>query len=129
MIIALKTDSPTAELYLLDGEIQLDQETWQAHRELSDTLLERIEQLLERNNCSRQDVRGIVVFQGPGSFTGLRIGITVANTLAYAWGIPITAAQGEDWLQAGRAALQDTQDPTVVTPEYGAPARITQPRK
>lgn len=129
MIIALKTDSPTAELYLLDGETQLDQETWQAHRELSDTLLERIEQLLERNHCSRQDVRGIVVFRGPGSFTGLRIGITVANTLAYTWGIPITAAQGEDWLQTGRAALQDMQAPTVVTPKYGAPARITQPRK
>lgn len=129
MILAIKTDSPEAELYLMDGKAILDQEVWQAHRELSDTLIDRIERLLDRSSASGEDLEGIVVFQGPGSFTGLRIGITVANTLAYSWGVPIAAGQGEDWPTEGRAALKDMRSPSVVIPEYGAPARITKPRK
>lgn len=42
-----------------------------------------IDELLKRNNTSKKDIKKIYVVNGPGSFTGLRIGITVAKTYGY----------------------------------------------
>lgn len=131
MILALRTDKPEAELYLLDAKNkQIDQLTWLAHRELSNTLLEHIETLLEKQQADLTKLTGIVVFQGPGSFTGLRIGITVANTLGYALGIPVAGGMGNEWQVNGQKKLVEVgQFNSVVMPEYGAEAHITKPRK
>lgn len=130
MILAVRTDKPEAELYLLEGTHELDREIWYAHRELSDTLLEKIEQLLERSNQTKQDIQGIIVFQGPGSFTGLRIGITVANALAYSLNIPVAGAKSENWLKQGIGNLQGHKNYSkIALPHYGGEVHITQPRK
>lgn len=132
MILALRTDKPEAELHLIaNNDTTLDSELWQAHRELSDNLHERIEQLLSRNQAAFQSIDGLIIFEGPGSFTGLRIGVTVANTLSYSLDIPIIGAKGDNWLQTGLERIKSSP-PTfsnIVIPKYGSPARITQPRK
>ncbi len=129
MILALRTDNPTAELHLLKEGVQIDQELWQAHRELSNTLLLKIEQILERNHSTLNSLEAIVVFKGPGSFTGLRIGITVANTLAFSLQVPITGISRDDWLQKGVDTVRKTKAGQLIMPEYGADARITKQRK
>lgn len=128
MILAIRSDKPEAELYLYDGDRCIDKQLWQAHRQLSDTLLEKIEQLLKRNNATAKNIKGVVVFKGPGSFTGLRIGTTVANTLAYSLDLPIVATTGKDWVKAGLAEISRANSRPVL-PEYGAEAHITKPRK
>src|SRR5215204_6333461 len=98
MILAFRTDKPEAELYLYKdshAKTPVDHLSWYAHRELSDTLLVKIDQLLARNTLEKADLSGIIIFQGPGSFTGLRIGMSVANAFAYSRNIPIVAAQGD----------------------------------
>lgn len=128
MILAIRTDKPEAELYLLgNGSIKAEYR-WHAHRQLSDTLLVKIEDLLSEQKLELKNVSGLIVYRGPGSFTGLRIGITVANTLSYSLNIPIVGSTGEDWLQADQKALTRASS-GVVVPEYGAPVHITQPRK
>ena len=130
MILALRTDKPEAELYLYaDAKEQVDSLTWLAHRELSDTLLEKIEILLKRNSQSLDKITGICVYKGPGSFTGLRIGITVANTLAYSLQIPIIGSTGDTWLTNCLRNLTVQSRTTAILPEYGSEAHITQPRK
>lgn len=129
MILAIRTDQVMAELYLLDNQQEQDRATWQAHRALSDTLLEKIDKLLKRNNISKQQLRGVVVFKGPGSFTGLRIGVTVANTLAYSLGIPVVGTNGEHWLKDGYTRLAKTKSAVFITPDYGGGAHITKRRK
>jgi tRNA threonylcarbamoyladenosine biosynthesis protein TsaB len=129
MILALRTDKPEAELYLYEAENQLQKITWQAHRELSDTLLTKIDELLGLEAKRLSDLTGIVVYQGPGSFTGLRIGISVANTLAYSLKIPISAATNEDWLAEALKNLPAQAKPQIIMPEYGSEAHITAPRK
>ena len=52
-------------------------------------LLPLIENILKENNCTPQDINEIIVINGPGSFTGVRLGVTVAKTLAYTLKIPI----------------------------------------
>lgn len=55
----------------------------------SQVILVLIDKLLKDSGFSIKDISGIEVFEGPGSFTGLRVGISVANSLAYSLGIPI----------------------------------------
>ncbi len=129
MYLCLRTDKPEAELYLYENTVQVDSLIWQAHRELSITLLQKIEELLTCNQRTLQDISGLLVYQGPGSFTGLRIGITVANTMAYSLDVPIVGAEGEDWQQKGLHELSQQRGPQVVMPLYGAEAHITKPRK
>lgn len=130
MILALKTDSSTAELYMLDAEgSQISQDVWEAGHQLSVQLLSKIEKLLHDNKTTWQDLSGIVVYSGPGSYTGLRIGITVANTIAYAQKVPISGAGGSDWLKEGLKKLSSVPPGGQVTPEYGGEANITKPRK
>ena len=75
------------------------------------------------------DITGIVVFRGPGSFTGLRIGVTVANSLAYSRNVPIVGELGEDWAKKGISRIFAGESDDVVMPEYGGEANITAPRK
>ena len=129
MYLALRTDSPQAELYLYDGETQIAHELWQADRRLALELLGRLETFLHSAGKTFADVTGLLVYRGPGSFTGLRIGITVMNTIAYAESIPIVGSNGSDWLDDGISYLQNEENDQVVLPEYGADARITKPKK
>ena len=130
MILSLRTDSPTAYvgLHTSEGE-KIAELSWLAERRLAHELLGKIETFLIENKIMWDGLSGLVVFKGPGSFTGLRIGITVANTIAYAQEFPIVGAQGEAWEKDGVSQLIEGQDDRIVLPEYGAPARITQPRK
>ncbi len=130
MILAIKTDTPTAELIVLDASGQeLARQEWLAERRLAHELLGKLEALLVQTGGTWDQLSGLVVFKGPGSFTGLRIGITVMNTIAYAQEIPITGQTGDGWLSNGIACLQRGENDRIVLPEYGAPARITQQRK
>jgi tRNA threonylcarbamoyladenosine biosynthesis protein TsaB len=129
MILALRTDKPQAELYLYDGPKELAETKWPAHRELAETLNSKIEEILNKSSISYNDLDGIAVFQGPGSFTGLRIGLSVANALAYAKNIPIVATSGEDWINDAVKDLQAGKNDKVAIPKYGAAANITKPRK
>lgn len=128
MILFLRTDSPTCYVGLKDGD-ELKEFEWEAKRELAKGLLAFIEECLERYNASWDGIEGIVVFRGPGSFTGLRIGVTVANTVAYAQNIVVVGELGEEWQRDGEVRLHNGHNDKIVTPEYGREARITQPRK
>jgi len=129
MYFGLRTDLPIAELYLHDKQKQVAVKTWQADRELAKGLLAQIETFLHENNTSFDKLNGLFVFEGPGSFTGLRIGITVMNTMAYAQNIAIVGAQGETWAQDATNRLTAGENDNVVLPFYGAEARITTPKK
>lgn len=130
MILGIRTDKPEAELYLYKDQVLIDSLMWQAHRELSGTLLSKIDKLLSSNAVQKNDLAGIIAYQGPGSFTGLRIGLSVANTLAYSLNIVVVAVSGENWQKKALAELRQQQDYNrPATPLYGSEAHITQPRK
>jgi len=128
MILAIRTDQPTAELYLFDKKNKLDSYSWLAHRNLASEILEKIEYLLAKNNANIQSLTGIIIFTGEGSFTGLRIGTTVANTLAYSLTIPIVSAQGDTWLDEGLASVDSQKASVYVLPEYSSEPNITKPK-
>lgn len=130
LILSLRTDKPEAELGLYEDGVQLDYRVWQAHRELAETLHETIQGLLDDNSKKLEDIQGIVVYKGPGSFTGLRIGLSVANALSHGLNIPIVGQAGEEgWLEKGLDRLISGKNDDLAIPEYGAPVHITTPKK
>lgn len=127
LILTIRTDKPEAEIGLFEDDKKLAYETWQAHRQLAETINQKINEVLKDKKL--QDLNGIVCFQGPGSFTGLRIGLSVGNALAYSLTIPIVAAEGKNWLEVGLQKMQAGQNDKIAVPEYGAPAHTTSPKK
>ena len=127
-ILTIRTDKPEAEIGLYDDDIIQDYVKWQAHRQLAETLHAQISSLLERNDKTLKDIDGIACYAGPGSFTGLRIGLSVANALAFSLCIPISAATGEDWIEDAAGALLNGESDTIAVPEYGADVHITPPK-
>ena len=124
MIILLDTSTATCFLTVVDGKVRQDF-AWQAGRTLARGLLK----FLEEKTGDLHNISGIGVMRGPGSFTGLRIGLTVANTLADSLNIPIVGAMGEDWRETALKKLRAGENEKIVMPEYGAAAHITAPRK
>lgn len=129
MILTIRTDKPEAELSLYEGTSRMAYLTWQAHRELAETIHRRIDELLAGQSLMFKDITAIVCFQGPGSFTGLRIGLSVANALAVALTVPIVAAQGEEWIETGIARIDSGENDIQALPFYGADAHITPQKK
>jgi tRNA threonylcarbamoyladenosine biosynthesis protein TsaB len=129
IVLTIRSDNPEAEIGLFNNEKKLAYEKWQAHRELSQTIHKRIEALLRSQKLDWENIEGIVCYKGPGSFTGLRIGLTVGNTLAYSLAVPITSTTGESWCEDGIKRLQNGENEKSAIPEYGAEAHITKPRK
>lgn len=61
----------------------------------SQVLLPLIFKLLQTTNSKLQSIKGIEVDTGPGSFTGLRVGVSVANALGFSLNIPVNAKKIE----------------------------------
>lgn len=127
--LGCRTDSPEAHLYLYDDHVRLAEYVWTADRELAKGLLATIETFLGENNHSFATVNGLFVFRGPGSFTGLRIGITVMNVMSYSLHIPIIGTTGDQWVNDAIVSLASDGNDGIVLPMYGSEPRITQPRK
>jgi tRNA threonylcarbamoyladenosine biosynthesis protein TsaB len=129
IILTIRTDKPDAELGLYEDDTRLADYSWLAHRQLAETIHTKIKTMLETNGRSFQDIEGIVVFKGPGSFTGLRIGLSVANALAEGLGASIVAENGEDWAAKGCRRLGRKENERIALPEYGAAPLTTPPKK
>ena len=127
-ILFLNTSTAYCELLLSDDGALIDG-SWEAGRTLARDLLKNIDELLASRGKSLEDLTGIGIVKGPGSFTGLRIGLTVANTLADDLGIPIVGETGEEWQARALGRLAAGENEQIVMPEYGGDAHITLPRK
>jgi tRNA threonylcarbamoyladenosine biosynthesis protein TsaB len=58
-------------------------------------VLPLIEKLLSKNNLTTKDINEIIVNPGPGSFTGIRVGLSVANALGFTLGIKVNKKEQE----------------------------------
>lgn len=130
MVLTIKTDNPTAEvgLYFNTGQ-QRQYKKWQAHRQLAESIHREIDSLLKAESKTWKDLSGVICYKGPGSFTGLRIGLTVGNALAYSLVVPIVGTTGNDWINMGVGQIAKDINKKIVIPVYGNQPHITLPRK
>jgi len=128
MILLIDTSTPICKIRIIDNNLDMTVE-WLSERNLAKSLHKFIHDNLIKLNKDWTDLSSMGVFQGPGSFTGLRIGLTVANTLADTLDVPIVGSRGDKWqddvLQKLRLGVNDK----IVLPYYGREANITKARK
>ncbi len=133
MILALQTADMTTRLWLINPSDATSAAiepalTWDSGRQLSDGLLAKITSTLDRAGAALENLSGIIIFSGPGSFTSLRIGHSVANALADSLDIPVIGVVGQDWIQTGLHQLKVAKPGHPVLPHYGSEAHITKPK-
>ncbi len=65
----------------------------ESRKDKSQKLLPFIDELLKKKGKKIQDITEIEVETGPGSYTGLRVGVSVANAIGWALGIPVNGKE------------------------------------
>ena len=116
LLLALDTSTSTASLALFDGERVLSETTWLAGREHSTRLLLEVEITFERSSYQVEQLTGLVVARGPGSFTGVRVALSVAKGIAAALRIP---AWGVNSLDVVASAAASADLPILAVLEAG----------
>ena len=128
MIVLWNSADMLVRMVLVKDGVRVAQE-WQADRTLARDMLAYMRDRLVEHDVTLDDIEGIGVFRGPGSFTGLRIGMTVLNTLAQANRVAIVGELGNDWEEKCLERLLRGDNDHIVLPEYGGDAHVTKPRK
>lgn len=91
LTLALETSGPIGSIALLEDGQVLGDRTLELGRRHGQALISEIGRLLSVCGKIPRDCRLVAVSIGPGSFTGLRVGVTCAKTLAYATGCQVAA--------------------------------------
>jgi tRNA threonylcarbamoyladenosine biosynthesis protein TsaB len=83
LLVAIDTASEQAGVALCEGGVVIGSVTWQTRQNHSRELLPSLEWLLERHNRDKSQIGAFAVTLGPGSYAGLRVGVSTAKALAY----------------------------------------------
>lgn len=89
--LAIETSAPTGSVSLGIGDQLLETEVLSAQQRHAIALMPAVDALAERHKLRPRDCEAVFVSVGPGSFTGLRIGVTIAKTLARVTGATAAA--------------------------------------
>lgn len=115
-ILFINSAQDEARIAIFKDEKNIAEERWEG-KELSEKVLEKINQLVVKNKVK---IDAIAVYPGPGSYTGLRIGITVANFLSWSLSIPIFEADADGNIRGSNNKM--------ILPKYLRRAHITKPK-
>ena len=129
MLLALDTATATASVAVYDrqrGKL-LSELTWQARRRHTQDLLPAVEQALAHAGAGVEQITALAVTTGPGSFTGVRIGISAVKGLGLGLaqppqvvGIPTLSVTAAPWLDA--AATGTSPAAAAITGPSSTPA-------
>src|SRR4030042_1710764 len=115
MQLAIDTSTEIASIALFsEGKVQAEL-TWHSQMNQTAELLPNVVHLLTQAKIRREDINGIIIAKGPGSFNGLRVGMSTAKGLALALDIPLV---GISTLEA--EAFQHAQTGRPICPVLNA---------
>jgi tRNA threonylcarbamoyladenosine biosynthesis protein TsaB len=107
LLLSLETSSQACSVALHNNGLLLASREIETPRSAASQLAVMIRDVLNESKLKTSDLHGVVIASGPGSYTGLRIGVATAKGLCYALGVPLIAIntlhllayQGKNWLQ------------------------------
>jgi len=98
MLLAIDTSTKFASIALFDGEKILAEESWLSRESHTLQLMPKFVSMMETQGLKPSDLKVVSVALGPGSFTGLRIGMAVAKGLAFSLKIDLVGVPTLDFL-------------------------------
>lgn len=101
IVLALDTATSAMSVALLNEGKLLAESQSLVERNHSVYLTPAIDEVLDGSGLRPRNIQGIAVGKGPGSYTGVRIGITVAKTMAWSLKIPVVAVSSLEAMAAG----------------------------
>jgi len=107
-VVGVETSGGTGSVALLRGDSLLGEETLGEGTTHGVALHPALERLLKAAGLAAKELRLVVAGTGPGSFTGMRVGVGAARSLAYAAGCPVVGVPSYDALAAGAPAAAPT---------------------
>ena len=117
------------------GVMIIGKKVWQAKTHQSEELLPAIDRLLCRKKVKTENLGLIIVCIGPGSFTGIRVGVATANAMALGLEVPVIGIKGKDKdiekiMREGFALFKKgkTRKGTIARPFYDRAPNITTPK-
>ena len=81
LTLCMDTSHKYMGIALLDGETIIDQKSMDCFKKQSELLLVEVDAMLKKNGFTPKDIKAICISKGPGSYTGVRIAMTVAKVL------------------------------------------------
>ena len=109
----IDTHDKDINLVIYKNGMILDKNIKESERHHSDFIMPMLKELLDRNNLTVHDINEIYVVNGPGSFTGVRLGVTIAKTLAFTLNVPIKTITSLEMY----AISEDTNEDKIVVIE------------
>lgn len=115
IVLGIESCSDFGSVALADEDKVLGEITINVKKSHSITLAPMVADLLKLANVELKDIDAVAVDVGPGSFTGLRIGISLASSLAYGADLPVVRVSGLDALMSvGRQLLGNMSGDKVI---------------
>jgi len=99
-ILGIDTSTSCGSVGLIDDDRVISEYLLNSPVTHSERLLTAVEFILKESHCTLQDLDGWAISLGPGSFTGLRIGLSIAKGLSFASGKPVAGVPTLDVLAA-----------------------------
>lgn len=115
--LLLDTSNKPMSLAVMQDDNVLIEHTTNLKRNHSIQLMPAIQSILQEAGIDKKDIDAIIAAKGPGSYTGLRIGVTTAKTLAYALQ---TKLYGVSSLAALAAVIPDLNEELLIAPVMDA---------
>lgn len=108
-MVKIILDSSNKDLYvgLIKNDELIDEIRYEAWQRQSEYMVVELEKILSRNNVDRNDIDGIICGIGPGSYTGVRISLTIAKTISLALNVKLYPV-------SSLLLLADYQTPSIV---------------
>lgn len=111
-ILAIDTSSEICSTSILENNVVLDENNLNNGKTHSENLMPLVEELLTRNSIKLSEIDLISCSVGPGSFTGIRIGVSSVKAIAEVLGVPVTAVTSLETL--ARNVISD-EEATIVS--------------
>ncbi|HCC69789.1 MAG TPA: tRNA (adenosine(37)-N6)-threonylcarbamoyltransferase complex dimerization subunit type 1 TsaB [Bacteroidales bacterium] len=107
MILCIETATTVCSVALCHNDNVLDIQESSKEKSHASLLTVFIDDILKKNNTRAFDLDAVAVSKGPGSYTGLRIGVSTAKGIAYAAGTPLIAVSTTELMFYGGRTLGD----------------------
>ena len=121
LLVAMDTASDVAGVALLEGGGLLGEVTWNARQSHSRQLLPALDWLLSHSDRSKDQIAAIAVCLGPGSYAGMRVGLSTAKAMAYALDVSL---MGVGRLEAEALPLVEASNRRVIPVQAAGRAEL-----